>query len=197
MPEIRKAFLRSGVPVLTAGFVLLGIIIAATFWFLTLEQHNRQAIQQALEVETHLYRALISLEDAETGQRGYLLTGDAAYLAPYDRATTEFDQELEALGTAAADNPRQTEALNDLRLIAKEKLAELRATIEQYRAGNNRKALSIVHEGTGKALMDRARARHENRHARPEKCFAYLGHRQLADAIAWDRKECAHWRARR
>jgi signal transduction histidine kinase len=157
MPEIRKVFLRSGVPVLLAGFALLGIIIAATFWFVTLEQRSRAAIQRAEDAETHLYRVLSGLQDAETGQRGYLLTGDNAYLAPYESATAVLGQELEAVGTAAADNPRQTEALNDLRLLVKEKLAELKATIEQYRAGNNRKALSIVHEGMGKNLMDRAR----------------------------------------
>jgi signal transduction histidine kinase len=144
-------------PVLVAGFVLLGVIIAATLWFVTLEQHSRETIQQAENAKTDLYRVLLALQDAETGQRGYLLTGDAAYLAPYDRATTVLDQELKALGTAVADNPRQTEALNALRPIANEKMAELKATIEQYRAGNNRKALAIVHEGMGKNLMDRVR----------------------------------------
>jgi signal transduction histidine kinase/ActR/RegA family two-component response regulator len=137
-----------------AGFGLLTVIIAATFWFVTLEGESQSAVRQVLNAKTHLYRVQLILMDAETGQRGYLLTGEDAYLAPYERATASLEGEVEALALAVAGDPRQAGPLQALKLLIAEKLAELKATIEEYRGGNNRKALALVHGGTGKSLMD-------------------------------------------
>ena len=61
--------------------------------------------------------------DAETGQRGYLLTGDEAYLGPYHQATATIDAAFERLSKSAAGSADQIRALNTLRRIAGDKLA--------------------------------------------------------------------------
>ena len=98
-----------------AGFALLGFLLfgnavltkyrldvqsESTAWVL----HSRQVLFQLEETES-------TLKDAETGQRGYLLTGDTKYLAPYDRAQAEIDSHIASLARLTADNPAQQRTL--------------------------------------------------------------------------------------
>src|SRR3954466_12020588 len=70
----------------------------------TIERSNRR-IDHTREVVIELERALSTLKDAETGQRGYLLTGDDAYLEPFRAASARMDGTLARLTTLTSDNP--------------------------------------------------------------------------------------------
>ncbi len=155
MIETRKTFLRSGArPCWSASARLhdrRGAVVPR------LGAAQREAIRHSLEVESELVGMLSTLTDAETGQRGYLLTGDGAYLEPYRKARDRFGAQLESLGALVAANPAQAHALEAFGQVAKQKIDELGATIASYRAGSKEEALDRVRSGVGKALMEQAR----------------------------------------
>jgi signal transduction histidine kinase len=94
------------------------------------------------------------VQDAETGQRGYLLTLDDAYLQPYRDATGRLGDALERLAGTTAAQPEYAETVAVLEVKIAEKLAELDRTIELARAGNVAEALAIVRSDSGKAMTD-------------------------------------------
>jgi CHASE3 domain sensor protein len=105
MPQLR------GVVPLAVGFVLLTGVVAFTAWFVSRQESANGWVQHKLEVRERLARILSVLQDAETGQRGYLLTGDESYLDPFKRAMAEYDSDIEKLGAAVADNETQKQAV--------------------------------------------------------------------------------------
>jgi signal transduction histidine kinase len=157
MIETRKTFLRSGAAPLLIGFLILACMICAVLWFVASEQADAQAMRRSLEVESDLVGMLSTLTDAETGQRGYLLTGDDVYLEPYRKARDRFGPQLDALGALLAADPAQARALEAFGHVAKEKLDELGGTIASYRAGLKEEAIDKVRTDAGRALMDQAR----------------------------------------
>ncbi len=70
-------------------------------------QDARQWVEHTLEVRNELETTLSLLKDAETGQRGFLVTGAAAYLEPYQAAVASLGQHRERLRVLTADNPKQ------------------------------------------------------------------------------------------
>ena len=142
---------------LVVVFCLLVAAMAALAFLFNRQNRDAAAIQHTLTVQGHLTRVLSLLQDAETGQRGYLLTGNPAYLEPFTSATSELDKLVERLGLGVADNATQVQALATLRLVVNDKLDELLGTIELKKASKSEEALSAVASNKGKALMDRAR----------------------------------------
>ena len=142
---------------LVVVFCLLVAAMAASAVLFDRQTRDAAAVQHTLQVEGSLSRVLSLLQDAETGQRGYLLTGNPAYLEPFTSATSELDKVIEGLGLEVADNATQIQALGTLRLIVNDKLDELLATIELKKANKSEAALAAVASNKGKVLMDRAR----------------------------------------
>jgi PAS domain S-box-containing protein len=100
---------------------------------------------------------LSEMKDAETGQRGYLLTGDDRYLEPYNTALQAMPGEFQELRNLTSDNPRQQSRFENLRSLIDAKLAELKETIAVRRTQGADQAVKIVSTGRGKQLMDRIR----------------------------------------
>ena len=142
---------------LVVVFCLLVAAMAASAILFDRQTRDATAVQHTLQVQGHLTRVLSLLQDAETGQRGYLLTGNPAYLEPFTSATSDLDKTIEGLGLEVADNATQVQALGTLRLVVNDKLDELLATIELKKANKSEEALSAVASNKGKVLMDRAR----------------------------------------
>ena len=99
-----------------------------------------------------------SLLDAETGQRGFLLTGEDRYLEPYNRAIQQIPPELSAVSRLLAARPGQAAAAARLSALTTDKLAELRETVELRRARGITPPLVIVLSDRGKQTMDEIRA---------------------------------------
>lgn len=110
-----------------------------------------------LEVLVTTQRLLSAVQDAETGQRGYLLTSENRYLTPYEAGVTAARAELAKLKQQTADNPKQQQRLARLDELTAAKLRELALTISAARAGRHAEALGIVRSGEGKALMETIR----------------------------------------
>lgn len=147
-------------------FVLAGFIAATSILIFAGVGSYRNTVRfsEAAEWRKHTYEVLGSLDeavarlvDAETGQRGYLLTGDDAYLAPHGAAVKKIDQIIAHLKDLTADNPNQQQRIQKLEPIVDKKLAELQLTIDLRRDKGLVAALPIVLEGSGQHWMDQIR----------------------------------------
>jgi CHASE3 domain sensor protein len=112
------------------------------------------AVEHSHEIIHGLERILSSAKDAETGQRGYVLTGDDAYLEPYRDAQDGIDAELSRVRGLLADNPVQLRQLEALKFLLTQKLTSLRNNVELRRTRGFEAALAVINTGEGKALMD-------------------------------------------
>jgi len=144
-----------------AGFVAAAIILAFVGWesyreTLRVDQAS-DARKQSYEIQLTLDELLARLVDAETGQRGYLLTGDEAYLQPYRKAIKNLDQVMGQLKVLTADTPNQRKHLQTLEPLIEKKLAELQTTIDLRQKEGFAAANQVVLSGQGKEWMDQIR----------------------------------------
>ena len=138
------------------GTVVLFATVTAVLLLTFAVQRQHQAdgdIRQKLESVLTLRRTQALIVDAETGQRGFLLTSDPSFLEPYEQAQRALPGELRQL--AASDIGQQSIPLQTL---IKYKMRELDATLAMIRAGRREAALSLVEAGTGRKYMDAIRA---------------------------------------
>lgn len=146
----------------------IALALLATTLFLALIAgqlfHAHQRIVADVGSVAHTHRVLerlhavqTALGDAETAQRGFLLTGDESYLEPYRHAREALPALLRELGSLLANTPEQQRRLDELARLAREKLAELARTVQQRRAGETAAALTQAREGEGEALTDAIR----------------------------------------
>ena len=142
---------------LTAAVLLIAVVVAASLW--AFRQTESAAVARG-----HTYALIISadallgeLTDAETGQRGYSLTGDEAFLEPYLTARGAIGAHLEALRPLTT-NDAARKHLDALAPLVDAKLAEMAQAIESRR--HQDMTAAVVADGTvrGKRLMDSIRA---------------------------------------
>jgi CheY-like chemotaxis protein/CHASE3 domain sensor protein len=158
----RRPNRRSSLPPKTlAGFVAAVVAVLAIWVISQQNQQSRtegvQSIIRMLEATQHLEALLSTLKDAETGQRGYMLTGEDAYLEPYTAAVVALPRELERVRVALGDDAAQLERLEAVDRLSVQKLAELEETIALQRAGKRDAALELMLSGRGRELMVRLR----------------------------------------
>ncbi|HEX4505322.1 MAG TPA: CHASE3 domain-containing protein, partial [Alphaproteobacteria bacterium] len=122
----------------------------------TLRDDNRQIVHSH-EVIVALDNLLSSVKDAETGQRGYLLTNEPKYLEPYNTALADITSRLDDIAELTRDNPRQQARIAPLRQHVDAKLAELKETIDLRRTQGAEAALAVVTTDRGKVEMDTIR----------------------------------------
>jgi PAS domain S-box-containing protein len=143
--------------VLTVTILLAGAVLGFVN-VLRLAENARQ-VSHSQEVVAGARDLLSVLKDAETGQRGYLLTGDQAYLAPYDAAIRQFETVVARLDSLTAGDSNQRARFIPLRAAAEAKIAELKHTVSLIEGGDHAAGLAVVRAGSGKALMDDVRAK--------------------------------------
>ena len=137
-----------GVVSLNAWFAFrsIDVLLSGENWV----QHTWQVINQV--------ESIMSLaKDAETGNRGFLITGDEAYLDPYTSALQELPAEMGKFETLTQDNPSQQQRARDMRAVLEQRLLLLHQGIELRRTGDVSSVQAMVLSGTGKAQMDRLR----------------------------------------
>lgn len=104
-----------------------------------------------------LEKLLSMLKDAETGQRGYIITGEEQYLGPYQEAVSNVDRQLMSIKKLTADNPIQQQHLETITPLVQSKLDELKESISLRRDKGMEAARAVVLKNTGKAHMDKIR----------------------------------------
>jgi PAS domain S-box-containing protein len=113
-----------------------------------------QLVRHSYDVISELERTLSMLKDAETGERGYIITGDDAYLQPYEAALKRIDGHILRLNRLTADNPNEQVKISALEKKVADCIASLKTGIELRKSGNAEGARQLVASGAGKRMMD-------------------------------------------
>ena len=138
---------------LVGGFLLLLLVAAASVWLLITNHRFNAAVARTFQVQSGAYKVLTLVQDAETGQRGYLLSGNPNYLRPYTAGVAQLPQALADLERLASSSATQGVVLRRLRPEIEAKLAELAKTIELHDGGDHDGALALVKTNAGAAHM--------------------------------------------
>jgi CheY-like chemotaxis protein/signal transduction histidine kinase/CHASE3 domain sensor protein len=137
-----------------AFFVFTGLVAYRNLQTL---RENNQKIVHSHEVIIALDQLLSSVQDAETGQRGFVLTDNERYLDPYTTALAMIPLRLDEIAQLTRDNPAQQARIDSLKAHVGAKLAELKQTIDLRRTQGFDAALTVVNSDRGKAEMDAIR----------------------------------------
>ena len=152
---IRKIALRS-------AFAALLVLMALNA-YLAINRLNQIQKSAALTLESSTIQANIStvlqaLTDMETGQRGYLLTGDSHYLLPYTDGKNRIGTDFASLRAGLANRTEQERSIESkLESLAASKQAEMERSISLRQEGYRRRAFNLVGTNEGRDYMDRAR----------------------------------------
>jgi len=131
---------------------------AVSYSALQARSAGAQKLLQSLERTRDVGELLSTLRDAETAQRGFLLTDSERYLEPYTAALAALPRQRADFRRSIEDNPAELLQLDTAESRIADKLAELQETIRLKRAGQSEAALELVRSGQGKEKMDRVRA---------------------------------------
>ncbi len=153
---------KMGNRLVLAGFCMATAILVFVGWQ---SYQNTVRFAEASEWRKHTYEVLRNLDetaaglvDAETGQRGYLLTGEESYLEPYRAAIKNIAEKIRDLKSLTSDNSNQQKRIRILEPLVEKKLTELQRTIDLRKNEGLTAANRVVLEGSGRQAMDQIRA---------------------------------------
>ncbi|WP_423601690.1 CHASE3 domain-containing protein [Sphingomonas sp. MS122] len=147
-----------GLIALIIGFAIVATAVLGAALLFGAQRAAQERVIQTLKVQDQLSSVLSRLQDAETGQRGYLVTRDAIYLQPYFDGRRRIGAELSALRALVAGHPAQAAAAAELTKCATARIDRLTVGLDLARRNRFDRASEAVRAGIGKALMDRCRA---------------------------------------
>jgi signal transduction histidine kinase len=139
------------------GFLLLVCAALAAIFVAATSAGTERWAAHSMEVRRAQTVLFSSVQDAETGQRGFLLTGDPDYLRPYERTRNRLPGLRRDLHALVADNPVQQRRLIEMDRVIDGKMAELDRTVAMGRAGRFAQAIAVTKTNEGRTLMRRLR----------------------------------------
>ena len=163
-------------PALAVSFIAIVVVLAVgvVVALATLRTVYRaaSAVAHTNEAKAQLRALLASLIDAETGERGYIITGNDSYLEPYARGAAATATKIESVRGLTADNPEQQVDLDRVAADTQVKLDELAKAIQARRENGFDAAQAVVLTNLGKRTMDRIRAAVARMEAREDALLA-------------------------
>ena len=114
-------------------------------------------LRHTIQVQRDLYQLYGMLQAAESGQRGFIITQDERYLDACREAERNLGDVLDKLSERTRENPKQLDAIAELRPLLAERLVLINEGIADVRAGKVDKAVQLTKSERGKALMERLR----------------------------------------
>jgi len=139
--------------------MLLVLAAAAASLFLVRTVDNQLAdIGDTYEVRRQARELMLAVVDAETGQRGFLLTQDRSYLEPYNRAVSSIDETYQELLRLVGDNQAQKLRLRGIEPNLAAKRDEMAQTVDLMSKGDLANAMALLRSDEGKSLMDAIRS---------------------------------------
>ena len=147
---------------LIGGFVLLLAVAAGSVWLLVSAHRFNASVAHTLLVRSDAYRLLTLVQDAETGQRGFIITNDRSYLRPYQTGAAEAPRALEDLRALVAGSEIQRAAIERLDAAMKAKLTELASTVAMVTKGDQPAAIARVKQNVGNTFMETVRTEVQN-----------------------------------
>jgi methyl-accepting chemotaxis protein len=147
---------------LGAGFAMAGVALMVVGFF-AYRSATRLVEDQSSVAHTQLVRRTVAqllahLIDADTGQRGYIITGADNFLDPYRSGTASVDKVYADLRAQTADNPDQQRRVDELRPLIDQRLARMQQVLDRRRQDGFEAAAAMISSGEGKQMMDRIRA---------------------------------------
>lgn len=119
--------------------------------------HAAAKIKEAEQTRHSVSHLLQIMLDSETGQRGYLLTGNPRYLQPYESATEQLSKALQELRVLLAKSPEELSEFNEMVRHIDRKQAEVALSVEMRKQGNNEAWMFMVTTDVGKDHMEAIR----------------------------------------
>jgi CHASE3 domain sensor protein len=156
IPHSRPILLSFG---LASTALVMGALLLFEWRDGTAAVESFEWVSHTLEVQRELATVEARMSEAESGQRGYILTGQAAFLGPYDVATSEARSRLRNLHQLLADNTAQMRRLEMVEPLSRAKLAEFDSSIKLERAGKHQAAAAIVGTTHSDSVMASVRSR--------------------------------------
>lgn len=166
-----RSWLRRNAVVIPAAFLFAVIAISGTLTYQRVGMVIPQVQTTRLSSEAidRLDAAITNVFEAETGQRGFLLTGRSEYLQSYRDALQRMPEDLRRLEQLVHDDPAQYQRFLAFRDAIAAKLTELNQTLAAYRTGGTNAAIAIVTTDRGKTLMDEIRRVAASMHIQAER----------------------------
>jgi signal transduction histidine kinase len=146
-------------PLALGVIVSIAVLVFSEFGYRRLDVANRQSTT-ALEMESRLNDVMALVVDAETAQRGYLLTGDPTYLEPYKNAVQKLDPTLVLLReSVSSDGSVQVrDRLTKLTSLIGKRFNEIESTLLLNEKSGREAAFQLIDTGIGKRTMDEIRS---------------------------------------
>jgi signal transduction histidine kinase len=141
---------------LFVGLMALLCIVGMTVWLSQRADNHLDEIIDARSIRSAAVEMRNAMQTAESSQRGYLLTGNEIYLAPYDTSKVMARRKLGELGDAAVERPELAVPLQKLVSLLEEKFKEMDVTIDLKRNRKDADALNIIRTNRGKRSTDEA-----------------------------------------
>lgn len=148
---------RTIVTLLAGAIALLLMVNVATFIMIQRTAAFNDQVERSQQVRRAAHDLLLSLIDAETGQRGFLLSGRPEFLDPYIRAEIVAPEEMRELERLTVGDTELGPHVAAILEAARNRLAELERTVTLARTGRVGQAVQMVRAGEGQALMDTIR----------------------------------------
>lgn len=158
MPVTRALLGRRALILLATGFLSLLVIGVSSLWLVADTRRYSAEILLSRQVRMALVRTVDLLQQAESAQRGYLLTQNPAYLEAYARPSAELPEHSRRLLRLLADDAELRAGQQRLDVLVGERLAELAWKVDLARRGERDRAIAAVGRDRGKELMDETRA---------------------------------------
>lgn len=153
-PFVTSLRAKIGAGLATALLVL--VVGGASYYAVGRSTRAAEAVAHTDSTLIEREKLLSALKDAETGARGFVLTGDTAFLEPFNGAQTKVSASLQALRLLTADNPRQQARLDTLESVDSDALSYAAQIVRYRREGGYQIARDLISTGQSKMVMDHA-----------------------------------------
>ncbi|WGM31776.1 ATP-binding protein [Brevundimonas sp. NIBR11] len=152
---LREGTLGRSIFLLLAGAVVLLLLVnVSTFVLIQRTASFNQQVDQTWQLRRAARGVILNIKDAETAQRGYLLTGQSSFLLTYDQSRVAAPRMLERLEALAGSDEISLASVEALTRLSRDKFLEMSQIVSLSRSGQNGQALDQVRSGRGKLLMD-------------------------------------------
>ncbi|PZU24485.1 MAG: histidine kinase [Shinella sp.] len=151
-------FLRITLLFLAAGVAPLVILVGSSLWMVQANNNYSREILDLRIARSAILNVLLTLQDAERGQRGFVMTQDPNYLEPYSESTAQLPERLRQLHKATAAIPAVSRRIEGFDAIIDEKMKEMAGTIDLVRSGQRDRAVELIRTDRGLQLMEDARS---------------------------------------
>ncbi len=148
---------RKVIRTLSIGLGLILILLVGYFVSQNIENNTQERLREILLLENELGDLLSAMQDAETGQRGFVITNEEKYLEPYYSSLEKTPDLLKKIENYPNTSDTYKKNVNILKQLIKQKYEKIQTTIYYINNNQPNEAVEVVKTGTGKRTMDEIR----------------------------------------